>query len=86
MHADHPTFKFLVVVEWVGPEPIEDYARQEYHALIYTDGTVALTLHECCYAVWSLADGNGQGSVWKRGEWRLSPDSIAKILGTKIRQ
>lgn len=66
-----------------GREVTEDEARQsrdEVHALIYSDGHVALTLYECNYALWSLADGLVRaGQMWKRSEWRLNALSIAQI-------
>jgi len=33
----------------------------EVHALIYTDGTVALTMYECNYAIWSVRTGECLG-------------------------
>ncbi len=52
----------------------------ETHALIYTDGCIALTLYECCYAIFSLSDGKVvRGSLWERGEWVLTEESLNKI-------
>jgi hypothetical protein len=42
----------------------EDEVRSFYtevHALIYTDGSVALTLYECNYAIWSVETGECLG-------------------------
>jgi hypothetical protein len=59
-------------------------SRDETHALIYTDGSIALTLYETSYAMWYLRDGTiAGGSMWKKGEWRLtqaSRNKIAKFL------
>jgi len=46
-------------------------ALGETHALIYTDGYIALTMHECCYAIWNLSTRDGQGSLWKRAISKL---------------
>lgn len=78
-HADHPTYRFPVDVEWIGKGWEPDLEPVETHALIYTDDFIALTISECCYALWALSDGEGQGSLWKRGEWRLTDDARAKI-------
>lgn len=78
-HADHPTYRFPVDVEWTGVFSESDECHTETHALIYTDDFIALTIYECCYAVWSLADGHGQGALWKRREWRLTQEARAKI-------
>jgi hypothetical protein len=52
----------------------------ETHALIYTDGAVAITTYECCYAMWDLSTGllDG-GSLWERRSWRLTGESLEKI-------
>jgi hypothetical protein len=48
-----------------GEEPeSDDKVRDmfsEVHALIYTDGTVALTMYECNYAIWSIRTGECLG-------------------------
>ena len=63
----------------MSPEDIRNQGHEE-HALIYTDGHVAVTLHEYCYAMWYLNDGATAGvSHWKKGEWRLTPESVEKI-------
>lgn len=89
-HADHPNYKFPVMVDYVGNDP-ESFARmlgpngEEYldntnaenmrhecHALIYTDGIIAVTLYECCYAMWTVKDGKLVGGhLWEKGEWLL---------------
>ena len=43
--------------ESVTPAEFKNMAH-ETHALIYTDGVVAITLNECCYAMWHLTDGS----------------------------
>lgn len=60
--------------------------NHESHALIYTDGYIALTLYETCPAIWSLSNGKCLGgTLWgtfkvkdKKG-WRLTDESITKI-------
>lgn len=50
------------------------------HALIYTDGSVAITMYECCYAMWYVRDGEfGGGSLWEKKQWRLSVESLEKV-------
>lgn len=54
--------------------------RHEDHALIYSDGGIALTVFECCYATWSLRSGLLMGgSLWKPKEWKLTQESVDKI-------
>lgn len=55
--------------------------NDETHALIYTDGNIALTMYECCYAIFSLASGMiVSGPSWlKKGYWTLSSDSTREI-------
>lgn len=82
-HADHPNYRFPVEVEFIGTRPElperDDSYTTETHALIYTDDSVALTLYECTYGLFSLHDGLSiSGPGWKRGEWRLSEGSLAK--------
>lgn len=89
-HGDHPTYICPVEVEYTGtanygisPNDNLNYTHDETHALIYTDGKIALTLYECCYAMWYLRNGDfagaPRGSLWKQGEWKLSSESIEKI-------
>jgi len=52
----------------------------EEHALIYCDGCVAVTMYECCYAMWYVSTGlNAGGSLWKPGYWRLSDLALSEI-------
>jgi hypothetical protein len=54
----------------------------ETHALIYADDCIALTLHECCYATWSLRRGTIlSGPSWLGDKWKLTDDSLKKIKG-----
>lgn len=55
--------------------------RDETHALIYTDGHIALTMYECNYAVFNLSTGMiSSGPFWmRRKEWTLSGPSQKKI-------
>lgn len=55
----------------------------ERHALIYTDGTMALTMYEYCYALWYLKDGSCEGgALWikHRDDWRLNEESRKAII------
>ena len=87
-HGDHRDYKFPVEV--TGPatemyvngegEEVELPSRYpEQHALIYTDGCVALTLYECCYFLWHLATGEPIGGSIQSPDERLSPESCAKV-------
>src|ERR1019366_3328941 len=53
--GDHPDYKFPVTIEFVGEkDPLETYEYEycdQTHALIYSDGFVALTLHEATYVM-----------------------------------
>lgn len=60
--------------------------RDQTHALIYTDGFVAVTLYECCYAMWWVIK-NGEslgGNMWERREWKLTEKSVKDILQEKL--
>ena len=77
-HADHPDYKFPVDVA-----PTQNLEMgEETHALIYTDGHIAVTMYECCYAVWDSRGELLYGclSHWKEGAYKLSDASLAKIL------
>lgn len=53
----------------------------ETHALIYKDNAIAITLYECCYAMWYLKDGSlGGGSLWGIDNWQLDL-SNPRLLG-----
>lgn len=80
-HSYHPDFKFTVGAEYIGTEPlVEGDLSTETHALIYSDGYVAVTLYEHCYAMWSVADGKLiGGNIWKQNEWRISRASLDLI-------
>lgn len=84
----HPDHKIWVLVEYVGPTDreytgldIEKWPLDEEHELLYTDGYVALTLYECCYALWSPVTGESLGgALWKKSDYRLSKQACADIL------
>lgn len=79
-HGDHPDYKFPVEV---GRERFlerdDERKFNDIHAFIYSDGTIALTMYECNYAVWSLRDGMIlHGPAWTRGQ-RLTDESLKQI-------
>jgi hypothetical protein len=85
-HADHKDYKFPVKIEYCGPTyahddgPWAEHERYEVHALIYSDGFTAVTMHEYCYAYWNLNTGLCEGgSIWKKGDWKLDAESRSKI-------
>lgn len=65
------------------PPENDDECRRlfgETHALLYTDGNVALTMYECCYAMWYCLDGAcGGGRFWKPGNWKLDLTTLRPI-------
>lgn len=81
-HGSHPDYKFPVDVYYLGPnEEIQEKCSYERHALLYTDGYVAVTMFEYCYAMWSLQSGKLVGGIlWQKDEWSLSKDSCDRIV------
>lgn len=66
------------------PDMAEAMNRQE-HDVIYTDGSIAITLYEHCYAMWYLRDGSfGGGSLWCK-DWRLRLDEFKSRLNGERR-
>jgi hypothetical protein len=64
-HGDHPDYQF--------PVKVESPQGMQVHALLYTDGYVALTIFESSYALWNIRTGKlVEGSLWKDEEWRLT--------------
>ncbi len=55
--------------------------KDETHALIYTDGNIAVTMYECCYAIFNLGTGMiSCGPMWlRKKEWTLSAQSLTQI-------
>jgi len=52
-------------------------------ALIYSDASVAVTLHECCYTMWHRRDGVFlHGPEWSK-TWGLTKEACEKIWGHK---
>lgn len=75
-------------------EAIRKY-RRETHALIYTDGTIALTMYEHCYAMWHLSDGHWLGGqLWKSGSGpgkkgsnhRLNTEALLEFLSPNVEE
>jgi hypothetical protein len=94
--ARHPDYKFPVGADYIGKEDIglmtdsegksysdahlAEVLSYEEHALLYCDGYIAVTIYECCYAMWNVADGSVQGgSLWDKGNWKLTDESLEKI-------
>ena len=93
-HGDHPDYKFPVNIycdreiseeeqfNVFGKLFTEELLRKyntESHALIYTDGTVALTMYECNYSIWSLSDGKYLGGRYNCNKDRITEESLNKI-------
>ncbi len=86
-HGDHETYLFPVDVE--GDDEALDVvlgyrSYPQQHALIYTDGHVALTLYECSYALWSVHDGRPMGGHQRASE-RLSTSALTAIANRTSR-
>ena len=81
-----------------GESVIEGYNESidnETHALLYTNGSIAVTMYETCSAAWMLQEDkqfrDGKevviavagtcigGHMWKAGEWKLSDESLKNI-------
>lgn len=82
-HADHPDYKFPVDVDGKGfPDDItagfNEYPQS--HALVYANESIAVTIYECNYAMWSLRDGEPIGGRYQREHERLSEASREKIV------
>jgi len=78
-----PESQLLVYGKLLSGDELQ-HSRDQVHALIYTDGGIAVTLYECCYATWYVRDGrNFGGTLWSMEPelWRLSPASLDKIRG-----
>jgi hypothetical protein len=85
-HADHPDYKFPVTVEYVSevPSDLPDWDTSYYpetHALIYTDGYIAVTMYECCHAMWWLKDGSWMGGPSWEKKWRLCEADVKRLKG-----
>lgn len=54
--------------------------RSEIHALIYSDGTVAVTIYEYCYSMWLVRDGRCL-LAWGGAEenWKIEQMSLTKV-------
>ncbi len=91
-HGDHKDYKFPVLIENTDADSIkENFVQREIDetapvewiedaALIYCDGSVALTLYECTYSIWSVHDGECLGGYHTRhGVWKLTNESLEKI-------
>ncbi len=86
-HGDHPDYKFPVTINFIGVRPElpewDDSYTKEYHALIYTDEHIALTMYECNYTLWSLSDGSYLGGRYNDKNWRLDEADLLKIKAIK---
>jgi hypothetical protein len=82
-HGDHPDYYFPIEVECTEiEEAVDDYGdSRQSHALIYTDGYVAITIYEHCYAMWLVDTGLCiGGSLWKNHIWKITEASRILML------
>ncbi len=76
--GDHPDYLFPIEIEYAGDPDLLN--AHELHALIYTDGSVAISMYEGCYAMWYLPSGElVGGSLWDNDKYRVTPDSVTKM-------
>ncbi len=80
--GDHSTYLFPVAI--TGCTYPEDAAigfieYPQTHALIYTDGVIALTLYEANYSIWSVHDGAPLGGRYQQPHERLCHASCERI-------
>ena len=61
-------------------ENFVDGMKHESHALIHTDGVIAVTVYERCFYVWRLKDGKcAAGPSWlKQREWKLREEDCVR--------
>jgi hypothetical protein len=83
--GDHPDYRFPVEIEsydvpYGAPETGIQLQYPQTEALIYTDGSIALTLYECNYSMWSLYDGDPLGGTLQSKSAFLSEASRQEIL------
>lgn len=84
--GDHADYLFPVTAETSLPHEVLAGGEhinfdQSGHALIYTDGEVALTIYEACYSLWSVArDGEWISGKLQDESYRLSRQSVDQIL------
>lgn len=81
-HGDHPDYKFPISAMRVNRIPVDENGlneNHETHALIYTDGHVAVSLYEGCYSIWSVGSGKSLGGWNNRHEWALDGKSLKKL-------
>lgn len=64
-------------------QDVRDYLG-EVHALVYTDGNIAVTIYECNYAMWSIATGYGRGR-FVNDNMRLSQADRDQISATVVK-
>lgn len=76
--AEHQSdFEMIAERPAVDEKELRDFYT-ETHALIYTDGSIALTLYECNYAQFSVGRGIALGGRYV-SDHKLSRESMEKI-------
>ncbi len=85
-NGDHQDYLFPVDAESSHP-PEEIPFNQPHHALIYTDGNIALTLYEYCYSLWHIGrDGEWISGSLQDDSYRLTRESVDKIKAWAVAQ
>lgn len=78
-HGDHPDYITRLDIDGENADP-EYPEYPQAHALIYTDGYIALTMYEASYYIWAVLTGLPLGGRYQSGNQpRLSPAAMADI-------
>jgi len=87
-HGDHPDYLFPVEVEYVGERQSDlsewDYMNEQ-HALVFANGSVAVTMYETCSSTWMLSPRRGEkglclgGHLHEANKYKLTEKSLAEI-------
>lgn len=76
--SDQSDYEMIFGSPPASDQDVRDYLK-ETHALIYTDGHMAVTIYECCYAMWSLKKGSYIGGRYNNKNHKLTQESLEKI-------
>lgn len=83
-HAAHPDYKFPVECKRLRPYD-DGYDNEQEHALLYSNEDVAVTIYECCFAMWNLNDGFVVGGhLWEPKSMRLTEKSLDDIRNGRL--
>lgn len=78
-------YRRFVLGSYADDTPLDEAKVRQFHgerhALVFTDGVVALTMYECCYSLWSVHDGSLlRVHLWyTKEDHRLSEASLKNV-------